>query len=199
VIGDLTGDGKPELASGNGAGTVSVLSNRGGGSFGAKRDYRTSAGESYSVAAGDLSGDGKLDLVTANVSTNTVSVLTNRGDGSFVAEREYRAAGFEPEEVVVGDLNGDSREDLAVANFRGNGVVVLLNATGLCGVPNLKGKTVSAAKQTLARADCRVGRIRRHYSKIVARGRVISLAPAPGTVLPKRGKVNLVVSRGRKR
>jgi hypothetical protein len=45
----------------------------------------------------------------------------------------------------------------------------------------------------------RVGKIRRAFSKTVKRGRVISEKPKPGMVLPKRGKVNLVVSRGRKR
>jgi hypothetical protein len=49
-----------------------------------------------------------------------------------------------------------------------------------------------------SRADCRAGKIRRAYSKTVKRGRVISEKPKPGAVLPKRGKVNLVISRGRK-
>ena len=64
---------------------------------------------------------------------------------------------------------------------------------------DVKGQTLPAAKQTIARANCRAGKTRRAYSKTVKRGRVISQKPRPGTVLPKRGKVNLVVSRGRKR
>jgi len=51
----------------------------------------------------------------------------------------------------------------------------------------------------MAQTDCRVGRIRRAYSNTVKRGRVISQKPKPGRVLPIGGKVNLVVSRGRKR
>ena len=39
-----------------------------------------------SVAIGDLNGDGKPDLVTANLNAGTVSVLINRGDGSFPAK-----------------------------------------------------------------------------------------------------------------
>ena len=38
--------------------------------------------------------------------------------------------------------------------------------------------------------------IRRAYSKRLARGRVISETPKAGTVLPKSGKVGIVVSRG---
>ncbi len=75
---------------------------------------------------------------------------------------------------------------------------MLLNTPGLCTVQNVKGKTLLAAKRTIARANCRVGKIRRAYSDF-KRGRVISQKPRPGTVLPGGGKVNLVVSRGRKR
>ena len=44
AIGDLNGDGKPDLAAANpDANTVSVLLNRGDGSFHAKRDYTAAA------------------------------------------------------------------------------------------------------------------------------------------------------------
>jgi beta-lactam-binding protein with PASTA domain len=66
-------------------------------------------------------------------------------------------------------------------------------------VPNLRGKTLRAAKRTLVRAQCGVGKIRRAFSKAVKKGRVISQEPRWGAVLPKGGKVNLVVSRGHKR
>ena len=42
-----------------------------------------------SVAIGDLNGDGKADLATANGGSNTVSVLLNKGDGSFLARVDY--------------------------------------------------------------------------------------------------------------
>jgi hypothetical protein len=73
----------------------------------------------------------------------------------------------------------------------------LSHTTSLCVVPNVEGKTLLAAKRSIARTRCRVGKIRRAYSKIVKRGRVISEKPKSGTRLPRRGKVNLVVSRGR--
>jgi FG-GAP-like repeat/PASTA domain len=204
AIGDLNGDGKPDLATANAyaASSVSVLANRGDGTFKAKRDYTTGAAP-FSVAIGDLNGDRKPDLATANFGTDdnpghTVSVLANRGDGSFRAKRDF-ATGRRPLSVAIGDLNGDGKPELVTANTYVDTVSTLANATGLCGVPDVRGKTLRTAKRAIVRADCRVGRIRRAYSKNVTRGRVISQQPASGRVLPKRGKVNLVVSRGRRR
>src|SRR6266704_608224 len=49
----------------------------GGPMFAAKVDYGTGSSP-YSVAIGDVSGDGKPDLAVANYSSNTVSVLLGR-------------------------------------------------------------------------------------------------------------------------
>ena len=57
-------------------------------SFARARSYATGRAP-VSVAIGDLNGDGKPDLATANCSASTVSVLLNRGDGSFQAKRDY--------------------------------------------------------------------------------------------------------------
>jgi FG-GAP-like repeat/PASTA domain/FG-GAP repeat len=263
AIGDLSGDGKLDLSTGNYGKTVSVLFNRGGGSFQAKRDYRTR--ENSSIAIGDLSGDGKLDLATG--SYGTVSVLLNKGDGTFPAKRHYPTTGGGDGHLAIADLNGDGKPELATAHAgvdyygpgivsvlvnRGNGrfrpsldyataaapsslaigdltgdgkldlataspvahsVFVHRNRPGRCTVQNVAylrvqaglhgyvtivaGKTLPAARRTLARANCRVGTIHRGYSKVVRRGRVISQRPKFGAVLGGGSKVDLVVSRGR--
>jgi hypothetical protein len=68
--------------------------------------------------------------------------------------------------------------------------------TSVCVVPNVRGKTLLGARRAIARNHCRVGKIGRAYSKIVKKGRVISEKPRSGTLLPRHGKVKLVVSRG---
>jgi hypothetical protein len=197
AIGDLNGDGAPDLVSANASRSVSVLLSRGDGNFQAKRDYRTGF-ITESVAIGDLNGDGRPDLATADYDrANLVSVFVNRGDGSFQAKRDYRT-GDGPYSVAIGDMNGDGKRDLVTANPYANTISVLLNAPGLCTVQDVKRLSLAAAKRTIARANCRVGKIRRAYSKRVKNGHVISQEPKFGTVLPDGSKVNLVVSRGRR-
>ena len=106
----------------------------------------------------------------------------------------------ESRSVAIGDVNGDGEPDLATANRQSNTVSVLINTPGLCAAQNVENPamTLAAAKRTLARANCRAGKIRRAYSKWIRKGRVISEKPKPGTVLPGGGKINLAVCRGRK-
>jgi Bacterial Ig-like domain (group 2)/PASTA domain len=68
-----------------------------------------------------------------------------------------------------------------------------------CKVPRVIGKTLPAAKKTLARAHCRTGRITRTFSRTRRKGVVVGQSRRPGQVLAANTKVNLVVSRGRKR
>jgi hypothetical protein len=197
AVADLNGDGKLDVATANDDDTVSVFLNRGGGSLRARREYKAGFGAD-SVAIADLNGDGKPDLATANF-TGTVSTLANRGGGSFQAGLNYRAPGKIPVAIAIGDLNGDGRRDLVAPNRDSNTVSVLINTPGLCVAQSVRGKTLLAARRTLARASCSVGTIRRTYSRWASKGLVISQKPTPGTVLGKGAKVNLVVSRGRKR
>src|SRR5919204_143056 len=59
AIGDLNSDGKPDLATANQTGSISLLVNRGDGTFGRQTELRLAAA---AVAIGDLNSDGKADL-----------------------------------------------------------------------------------------------------------------------------------------
>jgi hypothetical protein len=69
----------------------------------------------------------------------------------------------------------------------------------VCTVPNLKRKTLTAARRALARRHCSLGKIRRAHSRKVRRGLIVSQRPAAGRRLAERGKVSVVVSLGRPR
>ena len=82
AIADLNGDGKPDLIVTNAAsGTISILRNTtppGAAvpTFDTQQTFATGS-YPYSVAAADFDGDGKLDLVVANVGNSDVSVFRN--------------------------------------------------------------------------------------------------------------------------
>ena len=82
AIGDLNGDGKPDLAVANyDSGTVSVLLNTTAPgattpTFATQATFAVGS-YPYSVAIGDLNGDGKPDLAVANEGSSSVSVLLN--------------------------------------------------------------------------------------------------------------------------
>jgi hypothetical protein len=133
AIGDVNGDGKPDLVTVGGT-TVSVLLSYGDGTFGPHTDFAIVGGRysgAYSVAIGDLNGDGKPDLVTAGGDTSEVSVLLGHGDGTFEARTDYATEDF-PGSVALGDLNQDGKLDLVVA--MSSGLSVLLgNGDGTLG------------------------------------------------------------------
>jgi PKD repeat protein len=67
----------------------------------------------------------------------------------------------------------------------------------VCSVPNVRGRTLAAAKTALLAAHCSVGTIALAYSKTIAKGLVISQSVAAGRQLTNGATVNLVVSKGR--
>jgi hypothetical protein len=95
AIGDLNGDGHPDLALANyGSNSISVLIGNGDGTFQPAMDYVTGV-RPNSVAVGDFNGDGRLDLVTAsNASAGSVSVLLNDA-GTVGIEGDRVPTGFE--------------------------------------------------------------------------------------------------------
>ncbi len=134
AIGDVDGDGKPDLVVVNAnSNSVSVFRNTGTigtVAFAAKTDYAV-GGTPYAVVIGDVDGDGKPDLATANGTTNTVSVLRNTsssGTVSFAIKVDY-TTGTDPRSLAITDMDGDGKPDLAVANNSSNNLSVFRNGS----------------------------------------------------------------------
>ena len=137
AIGDLNGDGIPDLAVADyasGAGDVAVLFGNGDGTFPSPVKYPAVNGAD-SVAMADFNGDGFLDLAVVSNgagspnsagSAGTVTLLLGQGDGTFRDKIVY-GAGINPLSVAVGDVNGDGQPDLLFSDNLANAVVVLMN------------------------------------------------------------------------
>lgn len=74
----------------------------------------------HSMVKGDYNGDGKLDLVTANMWN--LSVLLGKGDGTFLPKSNLLVGGYQsrPQYITTGDFNNDGKLDLASVNYTYN-------------------------------------------------------------------------------
>ncbi len=126
----LDDDDVLDLAVANaGDGTVSILRGLGGGRFSEAPDAILTVGtEPKSVAAADLDGDGRTDLVTANQGSADASVLLRTADG-FAAGVTYPACEG-AHEASIADLDSDGDLDVAIACWGANQLAILANDGG---------------------------------------------------------------------
>ena len=182
VLLDINGDGLNDIVvTDQASGDVSVFLNDDSHTFSTSRRYRAGNGrfgldttgtapvvtsplQSVSLAAGDFTGNGHIDLVVVNRGAHSFSVLPNTGRGGFanpgLSLTTSTSDGFDindqPGAIVAGDFNRDGHQDLAVLMedsgevwiFRGNGdgtfehsftIPVGNQATGLELVPGAAG------------------------------------------------------------
>ncbi len=120
-VGDLDGDGRPDVAISNFNNKASIFRNTsspGTISFGTEIDSTTGS-QPAGISIGDLDGDGKPDLAVTNSDTtsgNSVSILKNTGNTgmiSFASKVDY-PAGLYPTNISIGDFDGDDKPDLCI-------------------------------------------------------------------------------------
>ncbi len=120
VVGDLNGDGSPDvIATGVFSQSVYVFLSKGDGTFGDKI-VRSLTGYPFPVAVADLNKDGKLDLIIGvaelDDSENThgsVQLFLGNGDGTFAAPKKYLTPAF-PVALTVADTDRDGKLDVIV-------------------------------------------------------------------------------------
>ncbi len=127
---DFNRDGNLDLAIMNyndaAVNTISMMLGNGNGTFQPPVLYDVGA-QNTQIAAGDLDGDGNLDLVILNLGNSdnpTISILLGNGDGTFQPQMVYPITADSI--MVLGDFNNDGRLDLAIADRVHDDISVML-------------------------------------------------------------------------
>jgi hypothetical protein len=137
AVGDLNGDGKPDLVVVNvDQENVAVLLGNGDGTFRAPVTYDLGTDATRpQMALGDFNNDGKIDVAivepsTPSQNTGEIIILLGNGDGTLRTPTHapgYVSPDFSPEQMIAVDLNGDKKTDLLISGsgtpaiFYGNG------------------------------------------------------------------------------
>jgi alpha-tubulin suppressor-like RCC1 family protein len=135
---DLDGDHKPDLVVGNSAGnSVSLFRNTSSAgiinsaSLDARVDLPSNNGP-WNPVAGDLTGDGKLDIIVRDASNGTLLIQKNISSPGTLSAHSFSQpyvveTGGNSLSIFVGDMDGDGKSDLTLSNEWTNVISVFRN------------------------------------------------------------------------
>jgi hypothetical protein len=141
AIGDVNGDLWPDLVAGaRDTNVVSVFFNNGSGGFPPSPTYRlVTLAQPIAVALADVTGDGRLDLITAHGvntggSETNVAVFPGNGTGNFNAPINF-GSGVGYKTLAVADINRDGLTDIIVGNGQSGARIDIFTNSGASTFP----------------------------------------------------------------
>jgi len=128
TVGDVDGNGRPDLAVVSIVNDIQVFRSDGASGLLAGKTFAT-ASTPMEVALADLDQNGVLDALVAASTSNSVSRLFGTGAGGFLAGSPL-TTGAQTRAIVTADFNGDHKIDFVTANQGGNDASVCLGSGG---------------------------------------------------------------------
>jgi hypothetical protein len=120
AVGDVTGDGFPDIVVANfvvAAGDSSrIYFNDGRARFPRTRGLPVGDADAAAVAVADIDSDGALDIVLGTLRGHPNYVLLNGGGGQFQRAIPFGTDTADTESIVIVDLDGDGKLDIVAGN-----------------------------------------------------------------------------------
>ena len=121
VLRDMDGDGKPDvMVTTIGVSTLDFFKNISspGAITLADKVTFTMDGDPGQAKVADIDGDGKLDILVANVSTGNISTFRNTTSGGVLSfAQSTLSKGPQPLNTAIADLNGDGKPDFIYNDY----------------------------------------------------------------------------------
>jgi hypothetical protein len=148
AVADFDQDGRPDLAAANAfTHSVSIYRNLSTNGMLEVDSFalplilpmdRGAENTPMTLAAADVDGDGKMDLVTADIAASRVVVFRNISthEKTAFAPPLFFAAGDGPLRLAIADINGDHQPDVAVVHLSGT-LSILQNQSGAGGLGSI--------------------------------------------------------------
>lgn len=151
AVGDINGDGHPDIVFTNGQ-TVTVLFGNGDGTFLLPPVFAVNA-QPTALAVVDLNGDGLDDIAVTSADNTLTVVLGGSGAGGTLQSLTAVPTPAAPHAISAADLNGDGHADLIVGTDSGTIGIFAGNGDGTFAAPTTAATVPNAGIRALAIAD----------------------------------------------
>ncbi|MFO0859740.1 MAG: FG-GAP-like repeat-containing protein [Phycisphaerales bacterium] len=160
AVGDFDGDGRDDAIfshAGNNR-AFTLAKQQPGGSFSVGASFSVAGGAWNRVAAGDLDGDGRPEVIVFDKGTGSVRSFANDGTGSFTSAPAGALSLPPPlsSDVAFGDVDGDGNADAifgAGPASLANGSVRVARGNGAGGFIDTRSTPLAGPAESLARGD----------------------------------------------
>jgi hypothetical protein len=124
AIGDINGDGWPDLITPN-PNEVAIALRTKTGRMAFERATPLKIASPFAVALADINADGRVDIIVASERAAGISVFRGDGHGHFRPDEPTQSMAQGAKSIGVGDFNGDGNDDAIVIGWSAGAMIFL--------------------------------------------------------------------------